>query len=308
MQSKQHYVYQIIHLLYALRYIGTRSCYISPEEDLGIHYFSSSHDKEFMKEQFKYPERFRYEILQEFGSREEALEYETKLHRELEVDKNLDFYNRSRQSGKEFHCDMTGRKHSEKSKENHSKASKKINAKIKEDVKRYEEWKTNISKSRKGKGGGPKNNNARAVIQVNVKSRKIVAEYETMTKACELNSISKTSSIVGSCNERFFQTGDGSTWFYKTNKKLTQEEINKRIDDFYQKHNEKMLKKKKNCKRGDEHHMSKPVKQIDLKTGEVLKIWPSSASVCKEIGITGVRAVLNGIQKTSGGFGWECVV
>ena len=45
------YVYEIKNKLNGKRYIGSRKCKVEPQNDLGIKYFSSSHNKEFMKEQ-----------------------------------------------------------------------------------------------------------------------------------------------------------------------------------------------------------------------------------------------------------------
>ena len=48
-----HYVYCITEKTSNRKYIGVRSCDCMPEEDLGIHYFSSSCDEEFIDKQKK---------------------------------------------------------------------------------------------------------------------------------------------------------------------------------------------------------------------------------------------------------------
>ena len=51
---------------------------------------------------------------------------------------------------------------------------------------------------------------------------------------------------------------------------------------------------------------SKPVVQLS-KTGEVIKVFESSAQASQETGVNvkGIRDTLNGVQKTSGGFVWK---
>lgn len=49
--KKYHYVYQITEISSGRMYIGARSSNSSPDKDLGIKYFSSSSDKEFISRQ-----------------------------------------------------------------------------------------------------------------------------------------------------------------------------------------------------------------------------------------------------------------
>ena len=50
----------------------------------------------------------------------------------------------------------------------------------------------------------------------------------------------------------------------------------------------------------------KPVAKIDINTGEIIEVFPSIKSAAKSVGInpSGIRDVLNGKQKTAGGFFW----
>ena len=50
----------------------------------------------------------------------------------------------------------------------------------------------------------------------------------------------------------------------------------------------------------------KPVAKININTGEIIEVFPSIKSAAKSVGInpSGIRDVLNGKQKTSGGFFW----
>ncbi len=91
--SKKHYVYKIKNIIDKKYYIGVRSCTIDPINDLGKKYFSSSSDKKFIEEQRTFPERFTYEILEEFDTRKSAMIKEIELHSEFKVSINKDFYN-----------------------------------------------------------------------------------------------------------------------------------------------------------------------------------------------------------------------
>lgn len=77
-----------------------------PTQDLGIKYFSSSSDKEFINEQKLNPDNFKYKVIKIFETREEANLLESKLHKKFEVHKNTNFYNRYTSNSKTF--DTTG--------------------------------------------------------------------------------------------------------------------------------------------------------------------------------------------------------
>jgi hypothetical protein len=95
---KTHYVYRISNIVLNRHYYGARSTKYSPKEDLGIRYFSSSHDKEFLKDQKVNPQNYKYKIIKSFSSREDAILLEIKLHNRFDVGVNPNFYNRSKQT------------------------------------------------------------------------------------------------------------------------------------------------------------------------------------------------------------------
>ena len=99
---KYNYVYKITNKESGKQYIGTRSSKICPYDDIGIKYFSSSKDKEFIQEQKEKPELYEYQILYGFETRMEALEYEIYLHNFYDVGKNPMFYNRAKQTSVGF--------------------------------------------------------------------------------------------------------------------------------------------------------------------------------------------------------------
>lgn len=96
------YVYCIKNIINNKRYIGSRKCNGDPEDDLGIKYFSSSHNKEFMSEQKENPTLFEYEILKIFDNHKDMLEYEIYLHNLYDVGKNINFYNIVKQTSTGF--------------------------------------------------------------------------------------------------------------------------------------------------------------------------------------------------------------
>ena len=92
--TKHHYVYRITNKKLNKHYYGVRSCSCKPVEDLGRKYFSSSSDKEFMKDQKEHPEDYKYKIIKEFDNRKDAEYLEKYLHEKFNVAANEHFYNR----------------------------------------------------------------------------------------------------------------------------------------------------------------------------------------------------------------------
>ncbi len=101
-----NYVYRIKNNRLTRYYIGVRSCDCLPEEDLGFLYFSSSQDKEFLQDQKQNPSDYSYEILEEFDTRELAINHEIYLHNKHNVGVNPRYYNRAKQTSTGF--DRTG--------------------------------------------------------------------------------------------------------------------------------------------------------------------------------------------------------
>ena len=92
--TKHHYVYRITNKKLNKHYYGVRSCSYEPANDLGTHYFSSSTDKEFMRDQKEHPENYKYKIVKEFNNRKDAEYYEKFLHEKFNVTVNEHFYNK----------------------------------------------------------------------------------------------------------------------------------------------------------------------------------------------------------------------
>ena len=112
MNKKYHYVYRITNTELNKHYYGTRSSRIEPSKDLGFKYFSSASDVSFRDDQENNPQDYKYTIVSEFDSREEALELEVILHAKFDVGVNESFYNKARQTSTGFDFDCTGKPHS----------------------------------------------------------------------------------------------------------------------------------------------------------------------------------------------------
>lgn len=119
----KHYVYKISNIIDDKHYIGVRSSK-NPIKDLGIKYFSSSSDEEFMLEQRDFPERFEYNILEVFSTRKLAVAKEIELHNLYDVAVSESFYNKFKQTNTGF-CTF-GTKQSEEEKAKRSKTMKSL--------------------------------------------------------------------------------------------------------------------------------------------------------------------------------------
>ena len=107
-----HYTYEIKNKTTGQMYIGLRSCSCNPAND---NYYSSSItlNRRIVEEGI---ENFDKKILQLFPTREDASQHEIDLQELYDVSKNPMFYNKAKSTSTWFHCDWTGRKHSEETK------------------------------------------------------------------------------------------------------------------------------------------------------------------------------------------------
>jgi len=88
-----HYVYKITDKKRKKYYIGSRTSKVTPEQDLGHIYFSSSPNKKFIKEQIETSNQFTYEIIKTFPNIEQAIKYESYLLKQTNASNNKDYYN-----------------------------------------------------------------------------------------------------------------------------------------------------------------------------------------------------------------------
>ena len=106
-----HYVYRITNTSSNKHYYGKRSCNILPKNDLGVKYFSSSHDELFIRDQKQNPQNYKYKIIRVFDTSKDALSFEIRLHNKFDVGINENFYNKSKQTSVRFCFSVSGEKH-----------------------------------------------------------------------------------------------------------------------------------------------------------------------------------------------------
>ena len=64
--KKFHNTYRITNIKERMYYYGVHSCDCLPEEEIGLTYFSSSKNKEFIKDQKENPQNYKYKIIKIF--------------------------------------------------------------------------------------------------------------------------------------------------------------------------------------------------------------------------------------------------
>lgn len=101
-ESIYHYVYRITNIVENKHYYGKRTCKINPREDIGVAYFSSSTDKQFMKDQKVNPQNYKYKVVGVFKTAREAYILESALHNRFVVNLNASFYNKAIQTENGF--------------------------------------------------------------------------------------------------------------------------------------------------------------------------------------------------------------
>lgn len=145
-----HYVYRISNVKLDKHYYGKRSSKIPPKQDLGIKYFSSSSDKEFMLDQITNPQNYKYKIISQYKTSRDALAKEIKLHNKLNVGSNSKFYNKAKQTATGF--DTTGSTLTEEHKRKVSPLGRKFSEETKDKIRKksYKEYLTEEARYKMG--------------------------------------------------------------------------------------------------------------------------------------------------------------
>ena len=112
--KKYHYVYRIKNIKENKHYYGSRTSINVPKEDLGVIYYSSSSDKDFINDQKINKENYKYIIVRCFNNRKDSILFEMYLHNKFDVAKNEKFYNKSHQTSTGFLYGMLGKKQPKK--------------------------------------------------------------------------------------------------------------------------------------------------------------------------------------------------
>lgn len=97
-----YYVYRITNKLLNKHYYGYRSSKIEPILDIGIRYFSSSTNKDFINDQKVNPLHYKYKVVRIFNNKLEAVRFEMFLHYKFDVRNNDKFYNLANQNMESF--------------------------------------------------------------------------------------------------------------------------------------------------------------------------------------------------------------
>lgn len=106
--DRYFYVYRITNKETNIHYYGSRVSIKSPKEDLGIVYFSSSYNKEFINTQKSNSSNFKYKVVKVCTTNVEKQLFESYLHAKFNVGVNSVFYNMVKQTVEGF--DSTGHK------------------------------------------------------------------------------------------------------------------------------------------------------------------------------------------------------
>lgn len=91
--KKFHYTYCITELNSSRKYIGVRSSDVDPLMDIGVNYFSSSSNKEFIDNQKYNHNNYEYNVLNIFDTRPDATSDEIRLHVLHKVDISNEYIN-----------------------------------------------------------------------------------------------------------------------------------------------------------------------------------------------------------------------
>ncbi len=203
--SKYHYVYRITNTILNKHYYGVRSSKIEPNYDLGVKYFSSSTDKNFVSEQKENKFMFKYKIIKQFNTRKEANQLEIKLHLKFNVGVNESFYNKAIHTSSGFNREGAITSEETKSKIRDSNIGKKRTEETKQNISNSkkgrilsEEHKLKISESSKGKLK-PKSEEHKLKISVTLKGR--IISQETKNKMSESKKRKQRTTICPHCNK-----------------------------------------------------------------------------------------------------------
>ncbi len=139
--GRNHFVYRITHIIRKLHYYGSKTGELSV---LGESYISSSTDLEFIKDQKKNPQDYKYKVIRVFDTPADKMIFESYLHQKFNVkEENNSFYNKANQTP--FGFDTTGKTFIF-TEEHRRKLSK-----AREGILHTEESKKKISEANKGK-------------------------------------------------------------------------------------------------------------------------------------------------------------
>lgn len=92
---KYFYTYRITNKVLNKHYYGVRTSCVEPHKDLGINYFSSSTDDDFLSDQQLNRDNYKYKVVKIYDSHYDACMGELKLLTRVNADKSDKFYNKT---------------------------------------------------------------------------------------------------------------------------------------------------------------------------------------------------------------------
>lgn len=174
-----HYVYRITNIKTGYHYSGSRSTNLSPLDDIGVVYFSSSSNKLWIQDQKDNPQDYIYKIIfTTYKCRMLATAFEVKYHNRLNVRHHSRFINKSNQASSGF--DATGRKMTKLHKKKISNALKGV---------KHNKERVQKNKDNHADFSGSKNPSS---ITVNIYNNKHVLMYTSvgnLERLCLLHSL-----------------------------------------------------------------------------------------------------------------------
>lgn len=219
--SKYHYVYRITNTQEKKQYYGVRSSKVEPKSDLGIKYFSSSSDKDFIKGQKENKSIFKYKVVKIFETRVEAINLEIKLHSKFNVGIDESFYNKSKQTSTGFDTSGTTYSHTEEAKE-----------KIRKYRKTYKHTEETLQKMSLSLSGRVFSDEHIEKLKIAAKNREPMPE-ETKQKisdsisGCNHHLFGKTHTEETKQKMSLSQKGENNGMFGKTHTEETKRKISK---------------------------------------------------------------------------------
>jgi len=96
--NKNNYVYRITNTKLNKHYYGSKTTTLIPKDSIGIKYFYSSKDKEFIKDQLDNPQNYKYKVIFNFDNSGDKQIMESYLHDYFNVKEYDSFYNKANQT------------------------------------------------------------------------------------------------------------------------------------------------------------------------------------------------------------------
>ncbi len=300
--GRNHYVYRITTPKVKY-YYGSRS-EKSEKIGIGVNYFTSSTNSDFVNSFKEEPNIFKIKILKIFDNRSDAIIYESFLHKKFNVKNNNVFINKSNQTP--FGFDITNP--SEEVRQKMSISSKQTNILLREDKEKFK-------KIQEKRAVGI--SNAWKRIRENEPERYEELKNFHVSVLKEANNNIQNNSILKEARRK--KKSDISKKMHEDINADPVRKEKRRQNQIIGQNSltpEASLVKKKAISKalkgkylGEKNWNSKPIKQIDPVTNETIKVWPSRTIAAETLKINkyGISHCCCGRSQTAGGFRWKFI-